>query len=131
MKFEWKNEYSMGHVSIDDAHQRLFALANEIIDSPTNGRLINDTMRLYRHIREHFNDEEKLMRKQAYPDYELHLDAHNQMLDSLIVKSDVIREGNWNKTQVIEFMAQWISHITSSDRQFKDYLASRNPSLQN
>ena len=128
MKFEWKDEYSIGDTVIDNEHRHLFELADTIINSSTNDELINNTMHLYRHIREHFHNEEKLMREYAYPDYERHVDDHNGMLTSVISKSDVIREGKWSKTQILEFMTLWISHIISGDRQFKDYLASRNQS---
>ncbi|TAL44010.1 MAG: hypothetical protein EPN89_14755 [Methylovulum sp.] len=124
MKFEWKDEYTLDDTLIDNEHRHLFALANEIADSSANDELITHIMRLYKHIREHFRNEEELMRNQAYPGYGQHVDDHNQMLASLISKSDTIREGDWGKNQVIEFMKQWIAHITSGDRQFKDYRTS-------
>ena len=127
MKFEWKEDYALGDSSVDSEHQYLFELANLIIDSPTNDALINNVMRLYKHAREHFQTEEKLMQAQGYPTNKQHIASHNRMLASLVSKSESIQEGTWNKEQVIEFMTQWIAHITSDDWQFKNYLANRNP----
>lgn len=126
MKFEWKDEYLIGDTIIDNEHQRLFELANVVTHSSTNDELINGVMRLYRHIREHFSDEEKLMKEHDYPDYERHLGEHNQMLSLLTSKSDAIREGKWNKNQIAEFMTLWISHITTNDQPFRHYLTSQN-----
>lgn len=127
MKFEWKNEYSLGDSNVDNEHQQLFELANLIIDSPTNEALINNIMHLYKHTREHFQAEEKLMQEQGYPAYGQHVASHNAMLALLVSKSEAIKEGLWGKNQVFEFMTQWISHVTSDDRQFRDYFASSNP----
>ncbi|MDO9103779.1 MAG: hemerythrin domain-containing protein [Methylovulum sp.] len=125
MKFEWKDEYSLGNATMDSEHRRLFELANVIIESETNDELIKHIMQLYKHVREHFHNEEEILKEQAYPDYKRHCEEHNEMLDSLVAKSDAIREGDWGKTQAIGFMTLWVNHITTSDRQVRDYLASR------
>jgi len=122
MKFEWKDEYSIGNPIIDNEHQHLIELADGMTNSATNDQLIAFIMHLYRHTREHFANEEKLMRECAHPHYEQHVEDHNELLTGLISKTDVIREGNWSKADIVELMTQWILHITSDDLLIRDSL---------
>lgn len=125
MKFEWKDEYSLGDTDIDAEHQALIGLANVIFESTNQSERLKHVMELYRHIRKHFADEEKVMRDHHYPEYFAQVDEHNSMLSSLVASSDTIREGNWNQDQIADFMTLWVNHIAESDRGFREYLQER------
>ena len=125
MTFQWQKQYEVGEASIDEKHRDLFDLANQITHHLTHDELVNRIMLLYRHTREHFSDEEKLMKQQGYPDYDRHVADHDEMLAKLVAKSDDFRTGNISETQVAAFMEQWIAHITSGDRLFREFLIQK------
>lgn len=125
MKFEWKDEYSLGDTTIDAEHQALIELANVIFESPNQSALLKNVMELYRHIRKHFADEEKVMRDYHYPEYFTQVDEHNSMLSSLVASSDRIRAGNWDQDQIADFMMLWVNHIAESDQCFRKYQQER------
>ena len=125
MKFEWKDEYSLGDINIDAEHQALIELANVIFESPNQAELLKNIMELYRHIRKHFAYEEKVMRDHHYPDYLTQVDEHNSMLSSLVENSDRIRSGSWDQDQIADFMMIWVNHIAESDQCFRKYQQER------
>lgn len=122
MKFQWQQQYAIGDALIDQEHQHLFDLANQITGDLSRDELIHRIILLYRHTREHFSNEEKLMRKHAYPDYERHVADHDHMLATLVAQSDELNKGNVTDAQVMTFMENWTAHILCGDRQFRDYL---------
>jgi len=122
MQFEWKDKYSIGDQHIDSTHQKLFSLANNLVNCVSNEQRIELVMELYAYAHEHFNKEEALMKIKDYPLYKQHIDSHNRMLQALTSKSDEIRFCEWDQSNIIHFMEQWIAHITTEDRELSTYL---------
>jgi len=120
-EFIWDNYYQIGNQKVDQQHQELFNLANGLVQSKTQEDLAENAMRLYRHVREHFQSEEAFMKSHGYLDYQKHIDTHSFMLDKLVLVSDKINKHEWQQQDVWEFMREWITHILEDDAAIKDY----------
>lgn len=122
-EFVWLDTYKIGNDSVDQQHQYLFKLANQIVEAKDTESLREYAMLLYRHIREHFQAEEALMKQHGYPAYAEHVQAHNQMLDKLVEISDHIHQGKWQHEEVRQFMRGWVLvHILDVDSLLGNFL---------
>lgn len=120
--FIWQDRYLIGNQKVDQQHRQLFDLANQLVRSNNQNDLSENIMRLYRHVREHFQAEESFMKDHAYPDYGQHIATHNLMLDKLIEVSDKINKNEWQQQDVLTFMHEWITHILEEDSAIQDYV---------
>ncbi len=126
MQIEWKDGYKLGDAVIDEQHQHLFALANAFLAAKDSDAQTQCAMRLYKHTREHFGHEERLMRELHFPDYQAHVDSHNQLISRLNAVSDTIAKGSLTEQDVQAFMTDWaLHHIPLSDAKLSQYLATR------
>lgn len=122
-KFSWCDEYNVDGGLIDNQHQHLFALANQVFESDNPAIIITCIMELFGYIRKHFKDEEKCMKQISYPLYEEHARAHDQILLKLEEISVNMRNNDFNTEQLNELMAEWIlTHILKEDILIGQYL---------
>lgn len=125
-EFIWHDDYQIGHPPVDQQHHHLFELANQIVAANDTDTLTEYTMLLYRHVREHFQCEESLMKQYGYPCYDEHVVAHNDMLDKLVTISGNLRNRNANNEEILVFMREWVLvHILKMDMILGDYLRHR------
>ena len=79
---DWKNEYSVDIQSIDKQHKKLFDMINQLHDAMKSGvgaKLVPVILNsLVSYTRDHFANEENLMRQAAYPTYANHKAEHEQ-----------------------------------------------------
>ncbi|WP_446812065.1 bacteriohemerythrin [Methylomonas sp. 2BW1-5-20] len=120
-EFVWQSYYRLGNEKVDQQHRQLFELANELVASKNQDTLIKNMMRLYQHVREHFQAEEAFMKLHAYPDFETHINTHNLMLEKLVDVSEKIQQQQWQLQDVLLFMREWITHIVEEDAVIIDY----------
>lgn len=122
-EFNWNDRYKIGHSGVDTQHQQLFGLANQIVEASKDEELTHLLMLLYQHTREHFSAEEKLMKQTDYPDYDRHVQQHNQMLDRLIEISKTVQKKQWDPVDIKIFMTNWVLvHILEEDMPLGEYL---------
>ena len=120
-RFKWKDSYALGEAGIDQQHQHLFDLANQALETDEQERLISIIMQLYKHLREHFGQEEGYLKQISYPNYKMHVDIHNMMLDKLNLISVQIHSKQMTQPVLENFMQQWIDHISIDDALVRDY----------
>ena len=86
--FVWKDDYASGVASIDDDHQRFFAIANdfkaEVERGVTPEKVEAVIDELIRHAEDHFDREERYMRRAGYPGYKEHRRKHEALRDVFI-----------------------------------------------
>ena len=122
--FSWKEEYGIGDLLIDKQHQYLFSLANKLVESKGQAEVTNNAMKLFRYVREHFSDEEAVMRKAGYPAYAEHVAMHEALITQLSVISSEICKDQWSMEALKEFMNQWLlGHIVEEDAKLGRYIA--------
>jgi len=123
MKLEWKDGYRVGDELIDQQHQRMFELANAMHDAKDQAELRLAAIRLYQHVREHFADEESLMRKVGFPGYAEHVESHNKMLAALNSVSQSIGRNEAKPDVVSALLMNWtLNHIPFADAQVASYI---------
>lgn len=72
----WKPEYCVGLESIDQQHQRLFSLLQDLtLDDPVKSHAVL-VQEVEDYINFHFAHEQHLMSKYRYPRMQVHLDQH-------------------------------------------------------
>lgn len=122
LRFEWSQEYSVGHSVIDEQHRKLFELGNAV-----NGADLDEAVyfldKLYDYARMHFEFEEKQMKSVNYPAYFRHIELHNELLSRLHEISKYPFEAEDDFFQFKKFIYDWIiDHIMREDRKFADYV---------
>lgn len=126
---DWSAAYSVNHAKLDEQHQKLFRIINELHDAmfAKKGRaFVATTIReLVEYTRTHFAEEERQMEAQGYPGLAEHRAAHQQLLKTV---TDI--ERRFQKSQesmggeVIGFLiSDWLlKHILSMDKQYAPYM---------
>lgn len=115
--FTWLDEYKIGHDVIDQQHQYLFDLANRIV-APYNDqqKTHQNVLTLYHYVREHFRDEEALMKQYNFPGYAEQVKEHELLEKRLHVISSGILTGEIKGEDVMKFMRSWLlDHILGKD----------------
>lgn len=119
MQLEWQKFYSVNVKEIDEQHQEIFKIINQIFEvghqKPEELKRIVKEMEDYSHY--HFGVEEKYFKEFNYADK----DAHEKMHQTYIEKVQEFKEKGTNFTEVRDFLAQWwIEHIQGADQQYSE-----------
>ncbi|MGD0961302.1 MAG: hemerythrin family protein [Methylomonas sp.] len=115
--FIWLDQYKIGNPTIDQQHEYLFDLANEIVD-PNNDqqKTYQNILSLYHYVREHFTAEENIMKETNCPGYEAHVKEHGQLVIKLSEITTGIISGETGKEDIMKFMCSWLlQHILKRD----------------
>ena len=124
MTMVWSDSYETGNAEVDGQHRHLFELVNLIISVQTTDELKPLLMRLYKHTREHFQQEEDLLRSKGYPGLAAHIKGHNLLLGRLNAFSVEVGQGIFNKPEMIKLATDWaMNHIVHDDIRALNYVA--------
>jgi len=132
MLFKWNDKFKVNVPSIDEQHQRLFALGNELFKIASEGKGLDNYDKIMAVLSEmknyavyHFRHEEQLMSKYNFPG----LDAHKSEHEDFIYKinefsfSDIDENQRQVTLELLKFVADWIEkHILKSDHGYKALL---------
>jgi hemerythrin len=128
-QFKWRDEYEIGEEHIDCQHRHLFVLVNRIVDPENSNEVHSNFMALFKYVREHFRDEEAIMKNAGYPGYEGHRVEHEQLLDRLVELGVNIGKGNIDVQAMTEFMSRWVLiHIGQEDMLIGEFLRKQGHS---
>ena len=132
-KICWKDEYSVGVEKLDHQHQHLFEITNKLIErSGASGdlELASETLaEMVNHAKEHFTDEEILMREYGYPDIESHKKQHDYFINTTAELSiSFMNNEHTHADEIAEFLKLWlIIHILKSDMKYKEFFKTKIP----
>ena len=127
MTMQWNDRYATGNAEIDAQHHHLFDLVNLIISVNTVEEIKPLLMQLYKHTREHFQQEENLIRNTGLPGLAAHIDGHNRLLGRLNEFSIDIGQGRFNKTALVTLVSDWaMNHIVHDDINTLNNLAPKD-----
>lgn len=120
----WAEAKPEGVAEIDDDHQEMHELFAAFATAPAPARqqLVD---RLTGLLCTHFDREERLMRRSAYPVLERHRDAHCFLLEQLnrFAALAHTHPDEVSEETLISFVQSWIDdHFASEDKAFCDYL---------
>ena len=121
---DWKSEYSVDIQVFDKQHKKLFEMVNQLHDAMKTGigaKLVPVILNnLVGYTRDHFADEEKLMRQAAYPSYASHKAEHDKLTSEVVKLVQDMEAGRVAMSmQLLEFLKEWLQkHILSTDKQY-------------
>lgn len=108
---------------MDAQHRKLFVLVNALLAATDKFGLIEASENLFTHTREHFDDEERLMRQIGYPDIKNHIEQHNTLMAKLTNVSDMVANYTLDIKNLESFLSAWLfNHIETLDAQLVAYL---------
>ncbi|WP_262965233.1 hemerythrin domain-containing protein [Methylobacter psychrophilus] len=119
--FIWQDYYHTNDALMDNQHQEVFILANQLVSSINKEELIKNIQLIYQHVKEHFNAEEELMEQSGFRYYKGHAKEHKIMLEKLIEIDRKIINDDWKQNDIQGFMDKWAKHIINSDMAFNVY----------
>lgn len=128
---EWRDEYSVGVWTLDAQHKQLIGFVNELQLAIVSGRskqVVEEMMqKLAVYGKTHLETEERILLTHGYPDFVQHKAQH----DAYVVKMQKIQQqqaaGQTISIELLKFLKDWwFHHILKVDRQYADFLTSRN-----
>lgn len=130
-KMKWSAEYSVGVAKIDEQHQEMFDLLNELQDALGRGwnqdkiREIFDL--LEEHTLTHFAEEEKLMSLFNYPHQDSHALQHKDLIEELNYLKGQWARGVLKITpETTAYIQNWLNlHVEGPDQKLGKFLRSQ------
>lgn len=126
---KWQDAFSVNHAQLDEQHQMIFRLANELFLSVHDGRpdeMVNQALdSLAEYTVTHFRDEEMQMEMVQYPKSKEHKIQHKALLAQLNELRRRFHSGDrLIVTEMLHFVVnEWLfKHILSQDSQFAPYM---------
>jgi len=128
--FQWREEYKTNVSKMDEAHRMLFENADLIYRKLSTGEKIGieEVLNILTgYAQQHFKDEEKLMKKWRFPDFEHHKAQHQKFLDEVL---EMGRGQHHDMTNLARdcttFLKDWIiSHILTEDKKYGPFFNER------
>ena len=125
---EWDTKYAVGIPKIDTQHMALVALINrmEAVQSHpgTAPRDIAESLKhLVEYIRVHFAQEEEMMSKFKYDEFEKHCLQHKGFVKHVEGFQERFEGGETDLAlPILHFLTDWLlTHISRSDRGYVEY----------
>jgi hemerythrin-like metal-binding protein len=129
--YKWKREYSVGIAILDQQHQHLFELVNELHEFMTAGQseavLTTTLTELVACTRRHFLAEEALMAQFNFPCLDAHRIEHEKINRAVLKFIRDYEAGEKRFTmQLLDFMIDWLtSHILTTDMLYSQFLLAQ------
>jgi hemerythrin len=125
---EWTAQYRVNVAQIDEQHQRLVQMLNDLYDamverrSAAGVREAIDRMNAY--ARDHFSVEEKHMAELGYPDRQQHLTQHARFTRKTQELQERVASGKLVLSlEVIGYLRDWLTnHILHTDKRLGAFL---------
>ena len=126
----WLNDYSVGHTTIDQQHQRIIAIINtlytyfrENIDSHRDDipPLLNE---LAEYAKSHFSFEEDVLQNVGFPGLEDHRKLHVRFVEKTASLNDLAFHGfEGVPHDMFAFLKKWwLHHIRMEDMKYRPLL---------
>lgn len=127
----WNEDLSVQIESIDEQHQKLIAMLNELFTALKNDEEKAYLQKLLQGLAdytvEHFRDEEKLMQDKGYPEYAEHKTQHEGFVTKVSEFKEKFEAGEeMLAVEVLDFISDWIySHIMGVDQKYSAFLLEK------
>lgn len=116
---------------IDEDHQTIFRLADELYQAIGEGALLSAVAprlrELIKHSTDHFSREERLMRSMRYPAYAWHKAQHDTVRAKLASLERCVEKGDREVVPpALDFLTAWLqTHTAVSDRMMGAFLRTQ------
>ncbi len=127
---DWTPDLSVGVPNIDAQHKELFKRINQLLEAMKVGKgkqVIAEILSfLKQYAAVHFADEEKLMRKIKYPEFNQHKSAHEAFVKDFLALADKLGKIGANAAIIIETqqkLSDWlVNHIGKVDKKYGEFI---------
>jgi len=128
--FLWNRVYCVNIDEMDKQHKKQLEYFNEITNCITNSfenDIIIETLdNLYEFSKKHFYEEENLMKKYNFYDYENHKNIHQGLLQKMLVFKQEFIKGTLDKSFLAVTLKEWLlQHILEEDIKYGRFLNSK------
>jgi len=130
----WSGEFSLNMPEIDQQHQQLIELINQVwaatIDKQHNKvEMIRIVYALERYTVTHFTAEEIFMREIGYPKFAEHKKAHDHFVARIREEKIRVAAGERLNLDIVHYLKDWlINHILVADKEYSlDYAKRAAP----
>lgn len=122
----WSGDLATGVPTLDQQHRALFLCVAEL-ERAAGERTMLSTFhameQLSRYAREHFAEEERLMRMGGYPDIEDHIEEHDSFRHRLFELRRSYLDHDIS-TDLIALLRAWLeAHVQNTDMDYVPYLS--------
>ena len=126
----WNSSYEIGHELIDQQHQTLVDMINELntaysgASTTDRNELGNILSKLVNYTVFHFGVEENLFKNTVYPHIEEHIKLHESMVEKISTFQEEFKKGKADiSNALLSFLIEWLlQHIQGTDRGYKKYI---------
>lgn len=128
---EWNDELSVGIQEIDEQHKILVNLLNDLNIAITEHHGTQESQRILAELidytRIHFAVEESLMRILDYPNYEIHKEHHELLIQQIHQLNDKLTNDHKAISfELLHFLKKWLTkHIMEEDKEYTPFLLSK------
>ncbi|MBI5556001.1 MAG: hemerythrin family protein [Deltaproteobacteria bacterium] len=124
----WDDSYKVNVTEIDQQHQKLVAMINDLNDAMCQGKA-KDVLEkilsgLINYTATHFKTEEKYFDKFAYPETAIHKKEHVDFVQKVSEFKDGFDKGKVGLSiSVMKFLSDWLkNHIKGTDKKYGPFL---------
>lgn len=112
---QWEPKYATGHNTVDQQHQHLFKLVNDLhvamLERRGKEALLTTLEQLGKYVDTHFRTEEALMQQRGYPKLAQHRACHDKLTAKARLLIGEFRAGKISVTVELSiFLADWLRH---------------------
>jgi len=119
----WSRSYSVGVTQMDNEHQRLIDIINNLYAAMRSGRskdAIGSVLdELIEYTKTHFAHEEGLMQKTGYEGFDVQKRSHVELVNQVLEIQQKFKDGTALGQEVMTFLKNWlINHIQGLDKKY-------------
>ncbi|HXP95264.1 MAG TPA: hemerythrin domain-containing protein [Telmatospirillum sp.] len=129
--FSWNGNYAVGIPLIDRQHQKLFEIANRVIQAIDLGQDADIRERMIEFLEYsdyHLAEEMSYMEKMAFPETHSHAISHKKIINDIFIMRNCLESSDVStvdidKFEFSSFFKSWVDdHIVKEDRKIFRYL---------
>ncbi len=123
----WSDSLSVNVAEIDQQHQKLVAMINELNDAMRQGKgkeaLKHIVSGLISYTGTHFKTEEQYFDRFGYPDADSHKKNHADFVQKVMEFNNGFEKGKFGLTlEIMNFLSNWLqTHIKGTDKKYSKF----------
>ena len=124
---KWTNELSIGNINIDNDHEKLIEVHNDLYDlielKNSHKEFSEILSNMTDYVLIHFKKEEVYMEEFEYPKLKEHKQYHSNYIYKVAMYNiDLLGTNPPEPKEIIEFIEKWwVNHIMKIDRDYENY----------
>lgn len=128
---EWTSDLSVGYSEIDQQHQKLIEIINNLYSAMKVGKGKEASGKILKELVDytsyHFGTEEKLMEEFNYPEKENHKQVHQALVAKVVDFQNKFLNGEIGVTvELFKFLNDWlVDHIIGTDKKLGGFLKTK------